>query len=464
VGLFVAGLTAKTGATVLPFPGQPALSLGVEWRVGRGRVLVLSFRPTDAALATWPGLDTLVRTVVFRRPQDAAREFVRPVLSSREVSWLRIAARDLGAPAIPAERDDAVLGNSELPLPREDVAAWLDEAALPATSRGLLQTASGIRVPGRSFVLRVVLAYAALLIPLNWLACRFLARRREVSWIVAPLLALGVAGAIERLAAQEAGVSFACDEVDIVELHGGYPRAHLSRFVSLYATGRVPLRVDFPAATGALALPMSLGSAQYRRGEDIARSSWNTYPATAIENLTIQPRSLAMYRAEQFIDLGGSIRLERLPDGTRRLVNDTGLALRDALVITLQTRTVQRLGELAPGASRDLAAIPSSVLAEKEPIRLSPTYAPWLDPEPLLRSLAEARLGGPEEAGEVRLLAWAEEPMPEQKLAPVPDRHRGLRLVIAHLEQAPPPSPLGPPYLINGGVIPTAVLPAEATP
>src|SRR5439155_487815 len=68
--VYVAGLKPRAGASVIPLDDSSGRLLGVEWRVGRGRVLMLAVNPTDAALATWAGLDTLVRRVVLRRPEE----------------------------------------------------------------------------------------------------------------------------------------------------------------------------------------------------------------------------------------------------------------------------------------------------------------------------------------------------------------------------------------------------------
>ena len=63
-------LNAKPGATVIPLGGPDDPPLGVEWRVGRGRVLMLAVGLTDPDLVGWPGFDTLVRRVVLRRPEE----------------------------------------------------------------------------------------------------------------------------------------------------------------------------------------------------------------------------------------------------------------------------------------------------------------------------------------------------------------------------------------------------------
>ena len=106
------------------------------------------------------------------------------------------------------------------------------------SANDLLEQASGITIPSSNFVLRVILAYLIAVIPLNWLICRFVLNRREWTWLVVPLVALAFAIGVERVAARDIGYDTAADEIDLLEIHGDYPRAHLTRLVSLYSNGR----------------------------------------------------------------------------------------------------------------------------------------------------------------------------------------------------------------------------------
>ena len=106
--VFVTGLRPRPGASTISLgEGSPHL-LAVEGRVGRGRITMLTINPTDPSLASWPGIDTLIRRVVLRRPEEApgapsssepAAAFspLRAVLDGPDLSWYRIASRDAGA-------------------------------------------------------------------------------------------------------------------------------------------------------------------------------------------------------------------------------------------------------------------------------------------------------------------------------------------------------------------------------
>ncbi len=205
------------------------------------------------------------------------------------------------------------------------VADWRDFTTVPRLARELLDQASGISVPSSSFVLRVLLAYMIALVPLNWLICRFVLNRREWAWVVVPLVALGFAIGVERMAARNLGYDTASDEIDLLEVYGDYPRAHLTRLGSLYSTGRTNFNLSYPNDPTALALPMDTGRSI--RGEQVASSAWQSYPVPALVGLSVEPRSLSLYRAEQMLALKGPIRLEGEAEN-RRIVNDSGQELK----------------------------------------------------------------------------------------------------------------------------------------
>jgi hypothetical protein len=120
--LFITGLTPKPGATVIPIGGEGNPPLAVEWKVGRGRVLMLAVSLTDPDLLSWPGYDTLVRRVILRRPEERqiepmARDQSGSIIPPRydplvgtDLTGLRYVARDLGAPVRELVDDDGQPG------------------------------------------------------------------------------------------------------------------------------------------------------------------------------------------------------------------------------------------------------------------------------------------------------------------------------------------------------------------
>jgi hypothetical protein len=328
----------------------------------------------------------------------------------------------------------------EAALGRIGVAEWRDTTALPRLCRDTLEKASGITVPSPQFVLKVILAYILALVPLNWLICRLLLNRREWAWIVVPLLALGFAVGVERVAAYDMGYDSACDEIDLLEVQGPYPRAHLSRFAALYTTGRAKYTITYPNEPTALALPYN--NERSIGGEDVTTAVWQSSPVPALQNFSVQPRSLAMYRGEQMLGLSGPIALEADQAG-RTVVNRSELELRDAVLVDFPgdgKRLETYLGTIAAGASLGLGKIKPGPV----PDRVEGHDGP--DPAPLLAALRRNWENRPENTGELRLVAWTPRPIGGQTFEPALDRHRGMTAVLVHLRYGSPPSPAGPRY------------------
>jgi hypothetical protein len=470
--LFIAGLTPKPGSTVIPLGGPNDPPLGVEWKVGRGRVLMLGISLSDPDLMGWPGFDTLVRRVVLRRPeekvlagitQNANSGYVPPrleTLTGPDLTSVRYLSRDLGAPNRQALDEDgqpisrrnsdgsSVADETAIETP---VGEWLDSAALPILCRDTLENASGIEIPGRAFVLKVMLSYLFVLVPLNYLICRYLFRRREWAWVLVPTLSLAFAIGVERAAAYDVGYDSSCDEVDLIETHGDYPRGHLSRFASLYSTGRVKFSISYPNDPSALALPLASGRAL--RGEDTIQSTFQTQPVPILAGFQVQPRSLAMFRAEQLASLPGTVTLSIPGEGPRSVINDSGLDLNDVWVVEIGTDKKERkgvyLGSIASGAKVPLGSLAT---IGAFPALESPEK---LDAHPFLELLVERSVTTrPEEVGELRLIAWAKKPMSGQMIDPPVDRQRGFTLVVAHLQPSPLLDPGSKRYNLGADVIP----------
>jgi hypothetical protein len=489
--IFVTGLRPLPGSSSIPLgEGSPNL-LAVEARVGRGRLTMLTINPNDPSLVTWPGLDTLIRRVILRRPEESLGGIhqgstlsARPVLEGPDLSWYRITSRDAGAEAdtvrwrgdgfarppsagdryyttAPGQPQIKVPGAApglppqppsfgsqgssfseaeEAALRRLGVAEWRDTTRLPRLCRDLLEQASGITVPSSRFVLKVILAYLLAVVPLNWLVCRLVLKRRELAWIIVPLLALGFAIGVERVAAYDMGYDSACDEIDLLEVHGGYTRAHVSRFASLYATGRAKYTISYPTEPTALALPFN--NERSIGGEDVTTSVWQSYPVPALQGFSVQPRSLAMFRGEQMLELTGSIAM-RDSTSSRTLANNSELELHDAVLVDFAGSEQNRetfLGTIGSGHSVALNLPASGSLPE----RINGLSGP--DPLPLLSELRRSWEDRPENEGELRLVAWVPRPVGGEEFEPALDRHRGITVVIVHLRYGSPPSPDGPRY------------------
>ncbi len=465
--VYLAALRPAAGASTISLgEGSPHL-LAVERRVGRGRITMLTINPTEPTFAHWPGLDTMVRRVILRRPDDpvlnagqlvnAYTEVHRGRLTGRNVSWYRITSRDARVgedtgghvSQAPWTAPQEAARASEAPPPNvgpyrdpsrpyePGVADWRDNARFPALARDLLEESSGIRIPSSGFVLRVIFAYLIVVVPLNWLVCRFVFNRREWAWFVVPVVALAFAIGVQRGAAYDLGFDSASDELDLLEVQGDYPRAHLSRFASIYSSGRGDYTISYPDNNTALALP--LGTGRTIAGEDRTTTVWDSSPVPALSNLIIQPRTLSLFRAEEMTTLAGAIRIEG-EGPARKVVNGSELELRDAILIDINGTDraawdERYLGTIAPGGSVEIGAVGGS----KPPEKMDAGDGPDLDA--FLRVVRSTWEPSPENAGEIRLVAWVARSMPGQVIDPPLDRVRGRTAVLVHLRSGPPPSP-----------------------
>ena len=68
---YLAVLRPTPGSSTIPLGEASPHLLAVERRVGRGRITMLTINPTEPVFANWPGVDTLVRRVVLRRPEES---------------------------------------------------------------------------------------------------------------------------------------------------------------------------------------------------------------------------------------------------------------------------------------------------------------------------------------------------------------------------------------------------------
>ena len=78
-------------------------------------------------------------------------------------------------------------------------------------------------MPKGEFVLKILAVYLLVLVPLNW-ALFWAIGRVEWAWIAAPLIAIGGAYAVVRLAQLDIGFARSRTEIAVLELHPQHPR------------------------------------------------------------------------------------------------------------------------------------------------------------------------------------------------------------------------------------------------
>jgi len=455
-------------------------NLVIERRIGRGRVVVSAFRLAQRELKSWHGYDGFFNAVLLRRPPRRYEEFQfetrlrwhrtsGPPTDPRKTTSLRWFARDaadqrnfavnyveqvteLGQVTTDVSIDEKSMGG---------VASWNSFSGIAHAARNTLREAAGIVVPKRSFVLWTLGLYLLILVPLNWLAF-YVIGKVEWAWVAAPLVAVVFSLLVVKFAQLDIGFARAHTEIALVETHGGYPRAHLSRYTALYTSLSTNYDVHFESDE-ALAQPFPM-SRQYRprSGERYSMVTFRRgFGDAHLEGLQIASNTTGMVHSEQMIDLGGSLHLDRNKEGRPIVVNDTELTLSEVAVLRkrlpegLSRSSNVRMdlcyiGQLRPHqaaslgfktfAGEDLEESLRDALAGERGRASEEGLGDRLDLE-LLYEVAEdpATLA----RGETRLVGRVDDLMPGASVEPAASQVRAATLVLVHLDAGdlPPPEP-----------------------
>ncbi len=468
--------------------------LVVERRVGRGRIVATSFSLDERSVGNWGNFDGFFNCCLLRRParhfytnnngmisvrwnkhrtyfQDALfttslRYFSRDIGETAGLSSLRHAQREANTDTL-EERRELVLAaarenrNKENRRKREEhwrlagyrsiadsgVAGWSDFSGAANAARESLREAAGISVPKAEFVIRVLAIYIVVLVPLNWLFFRLIGRV-EWAWVAAPIIAIIGGLAVVRFAQLDIGFARSRTEIGILETHGGYSRAHLTRYCALYTSLSSNYSLAFDDTT-ALAQPFStdpnytrlihqgLTEVRFERGRDVR-----------LTNLPVSSNSTGMVHAEQMLNLGGGIAMQKDDSGGLRLINQGEITIRDAGVVRRTAAGVLErawVGELEPGETWKLEFEPaesphfeqwrrSPILSRQQSTRGEISLWRMLDlAVDQLRILPE----------EVRLIGWTDQNFPGLTISPAASQNTVRTLILVHLRQGalPPITP-----------------------
>jgi hypothetical protein len=343
--------------------------------------------------------------------------------------------------------------------PLSGVAAWNDHAPASEAARAALTAAAGIEIPKAAFVLRVLIVYLAILVPLNWLVFWVLGRV-EWAWIAAPIIAVIGAGAVIRLAQLDIGFARSRSEIAILEVQGGYDRGHLTRYTALYTSLSSSYRLAF-TENSALALPFasSLGGSSPQQIAAINDVTFRIDREKSLAGVKVQSNSTGMVHSEQMFPLEGMLTLVGDEKRGWTVKNTSTLTLRDVGLIrrtALGRAETAYLAKLDPQTASPLAFQPLKQAAptQDDSGRMVPPkeflWLPEWDRSPLLAApdpnseiekgqvrlnhlarlaVQRLRLG----RGDVRLVAWTDELLAGMEIAPHAPQNKTFTLVLSHL-------------------------------
>ncbi len=467
------------------------LPLVVERRVGRGRVVVVGFSLAQRELLPqhWPQVDHFINSCLLRLPgrsfpksqqQDRLLPFQSPdhqVWSDQQSEFwarrftpLRLFARDtlhdppwnesgalvlettagtdpLACPEFSTLLAGDWMGDQVLEVKLQDIPRF----SLSYQAREILREGSGIEVPSGRFVLTFLGVYVVILVPVNWLVFRLLGRL-EWAWAAMVPITLIAAGAVIRLAQLNIGFARSWTEVAVVEAQPQAPRAHVTRFVSLYASLGTTYTVHFstPAAMAvplpdpqAAQLAQQRGQFGFVTGQDV-RFYWDG-ATCRLEGFFVPSNSVGLLRCEYMAPLSGSCSWEAQEDGWI-LTNNTPWHLQEGILLTPQEQGAW-VASLAPGEQvpvKQHVLRPLSQLEQEFGIRTIRLGELRLN-EVLQLVLRWHRL----HPDAYRLVAWGTEVPAGMQISPSVAQHRKAVLYLFHLQY----EPFGPPELDKQPVV-----------
>lgn len=370
------------------------------------------------------------------------------------------------------------------------VAAWNDSGPASEAARQALTEAAGIEIPRADFVMKVLAVYLLVLVPLNWLIFRTMGRV-EWAWIAAPIIAVVGAGAVIRLAQLDIGFARSRTEIAVLEVQGGYERAHLTRYTALYSSLSSTYSLGFEDDS-AVALPFSSNKREY---SPLEIKTWTNVAfrrdkGASLTGVKVISNSTGMVHSEMMYSLGDptdlatqSLTLVGDPVKGFTLKNSSNLTIRDIGIFRradqpattgLATRPpieTAYLAKIEPDTSAPLRFEPLPLLKAgpgELPVKMtakdievfesteagrrryplvwlpdwnkSPIFAGTGEDETgernRIRLAALARLATDRlrlVPGDVRLVGWSDQPLAGMQIRPAAPQNRIYTLVLAHL-------------------------------
>ncbi len=432
--------------------------LVAESRVGRGRVVVTAFPLASRSVVNWGCYDSFFNGCILRHPPRVFRADENGAVltdwsgvnalpaDARILTTTRYFTRDAGPISNQQTVDEDTPRfdwhlDGSVPHAASGLGGWNDKSGPSTLAHAALQQAAGISIPKATFVLSVLAVYLVVLVPANWAVFRLLGRV-EWAWVAAPLIAVLGAIVVIRLAQLDIGFVRSRTEIDVLEAHGGYPRAHLTRYIALYSSlsSNYDLRFD---DTSAMARPFPptespdrLWPVTFRRESGVSLSGFQ-----------IRSSSTGFVHAEQMFDLEGTIELLgeqpidwQVRNGSQLDLHHVGVLYRDGTgnlqacyLDRLPTQTTTRLS-WSPSLDQ------KAWLSQWNVSKTMPTDedAP-ANLSPLTELAAQAM---PVRVGEVRLIGWSDGFLPGLTIAPEASQAKAHGVVLVHLRQGTLPLPM----------------------
>lgn len=427
--------------------------LVAERRVGRGRTVVTSFALRNTDIVNWGSFDSFMNGGLLRRPPRVFS--VTADLGAPRMEWAGLPSGRRDDPRLISAtrffaRDVAPGGESTELTNASSYAPWVDEGCEPHATGGVaswndrsgasllahasLRRAAGISIPKARFVLSVLAVYLLVLVPVNWTVFRLMGRV-EWAWVAAPVIALIGAVAVIRLAQLDIGFVRSRTEIGVMEVQGERPQAHLTRYTALYSSLSTAYEFQFDDVAAVARPFVPTPSPDTLWPIESTRDD-----GTRVTGFQVDSSTTGFIHSEQMCELEGAVRLKDATAGEWQIENGSGLNLRQVQVLARDDEgrlTEGKLAELAAGESGRVPRTPFSSVAQGAKAGDS---AGEIDVQDLANQALRRMVLRP---GDVRLVAWTDDPLPGLEITPAASQVVARTVVLVHLRYGalPPPGP-----------------------
>jgi hypothetical protein len=344
--------------------------LVAERLIGQGRVVMTTFPLTDAAFLRWPSYSSFIHNAILRKPHraptlgtDASTQYAdsfrgterNPIHSTR----LRMWARDLDATTERTESEVLEKGAENAGAKfaftkKTSFGAWNPSSSVVEQATLCLRESSGISVPKVETILKLLLGYLVVLVPVNWLFFRLL-RRVELAWVAAPVIAMLGAVYVAGSVRLDVGFSRSQTSFGFLECHNDYPRGMLSSYYALYTSLSTNYAAVYKEGNGIVA-PVLRATGRTGSRDKQELEYWNADDrGVGLQRFPVLSNSTGILQSEEMVELSGPLRWQLNSDKSKiQVINESTLPVRDIGVLGVDEQgklVTSWIGSIEPGQS-----------------------------------------------------------------------------------------------------------------
>ncbi len=292
--------------------------------------------------------------------------------------------------------------------------------------------------------------------PLNWIVFRIIGRV-EWAWIAAPLISVVGAVVVAKSVQLDVGFSRSQTTLNVIELHSGYRRGHVSGFASLYTSLSTGYSVYCSEPNG-IVFPLTSSNSRSKGtlGEPSLRYTYAGTEGSGLPYFPVRSNSTAILRSESVHELDGAISMDWEDSGSLKLrcANDSSISLRDTVVVARtpdrrwrlavignfdgHAKTTLEMVEQTGSASKPIASIadienvPWSIWSSGKPGEKSEdSKALYSESAPIIAAaLIEVARLHQVEPGETVLIGWSEAAVSGLRIQPKASEEREQTLFV----------------------------------